>query len=82
VAISVVAQVEDLTAEEDAALLAALDLEGSPPLELSVSAPRIARRQNREFCAAWLGRSSRPVAAPIRQGDSAALGWMALRDRL
>ena len=29
--ISVVAQVEDLTAEEDAALLAALDLEGSPP---------------------------------------------------
>ncbi len=30
-AISVVAQVEDLTAEEDAALLAALDLEGSPP---------------------------------------------------
>jgi hypothetical protein len=31
VAISVVAQVEDLTAEEDAALLAALDLQGSPP---------------------------------------------------
>jgi hypothetical protein len=31
VAISVVAQVEDLTAEEDAALLEALDLEGSPP---------------------------------------------------
>jgi hypothetical protein len=31
VAISVVAQVEDLTAEEDAALLAALDLDGSPP---------------------------------------------------
>lgn len=30
-AISVVAQVEDLTAEEDTALLAALDLEGSPP---------------------------------------------------
>jgi len=31
VAISVVAQVEDLTAGEDAALLAALDLDGSPP---------------------------------------------------
>jgi hypothetical protein len=31
VAISVVAQVQDLTAEEDAALLEALDLEGSPP---------------------------------------------------
>jgi hypothetical protein len=31
VAISVVAQVEDLTAEEDAALLAALDLDSSPP---------------------------------------------------
>lgn len=30
-AISVVAQVEDLTAEEDAALLAALDLDSSPP---------------------------------------------------
>ncbi len=30
-AISVVAQVRDLTAEEDAALLAALDLEGLPP---------------------------------------------------
>lgn len=30
-AISVVVQVEDLTAEEDAALLAALDLKGSPP---------------------------------------------------
>ena len=30
-AISVVAQVEDLTAEEDAALLATLDLEGLPP---------------------------------------------------
>ena len=29
-AISVVAQVEDLTAEEDAALMAALDLDGSP----------------------------------------------------
>ena len=29
--ISVVAQVRDLTAEEDAALLAALDLKGSPP---------------------------------------------------
>jgi hypothetical protein len=31
VTISVVAQVEDLTAEEDAALMAALDLDGSPP---------------------------------------------------
>jgi hypothetical protein len=31
VAISVVAQVRDLTAEEDAALLQALNLEGSPP---------------------------------------------------
>jgi len=31
VAISVVAQVRGLTAEEDAALLEALDLEGSPP---------------------------------------------------
>jgi len=31
VAISVVAQVRDLTAEEDAALLRALNLEGSPP---------------------------------------------------
>jgi hypothetical protein len=31
VAISVAVQVQDLTAEEDAALLAALDLEGSPP---------------------------------------------------
>ena len=31
VAISVVAQVRDLTAEEDAALMEALDLEGSPP---------------------------------------------------
>jgi hypothetical protein len=31
VAISVVTQVEDLTGEEDAALLAALGLEGSPP---------------------------------------------------
>jgi hypothetical protein len=31
VAISVVAQVEDLTAGEDAALMAALDLDGSPP---------------------------------------------------
>ena len=30
-AISVVAQVRDLTAEEDAALVEALDLEGSPP---------------------------------------------------
>ena len=30
-AISVVAQVEDLTAEEDAAFMAALDLDGSPP---------------------------------------------------
>ena len=30
-AIPVVAQVEDLTAEEDAALMAALDLDGSPP---------------------------------------------------
>jgi hypothetical protein len=29
--VSVVAQVQDLTAEEDAALLAALDLDGSPP---------------------------------------------------
>jgi hypothetical protein len=31
VAISVVAQVRDLTVEEDAALLQALNLEGSPP---------------------------------------------------
>jgi hypothetical protein len=31
VTISVVAQVEDLTAGEDAALMAALDLQGSPP---------------------------------------------------
>jgi hypothetical protein len=31
VAISVVAQVRDLTAEEDAALLQALNLEGAPP---------------------------------------------------
>jgi hypothetical protein len=31
VTISVVAQVEDLTSEEDAALMEALDLEGSPP---------------------------------------------------
>ena len=30
-AISVAVQVQDLTAEEDAALLEALDLEGSPP---------------------------------------------------
>jgi hypothetical protein len=30
-AISVAVQVQDLTAEEDAALLQALDLEGSPP---------------------------------------------------
>jgi len=31
VAISVAVQVQDLTAEEDAALLEALDLEGAPP---------------------------------------------------
>lgn len=30
-AISVVAQIQDLTADEDAALVRALDLEGSPP---------------------------------------------------
>jgi hypothetical protein len=31
VPVTVVARIRDLTAEEDAALLAALDLEGSPP---------------------------------------------------
>jgi hypothetical protein len=41
VAISVVAQVEDLTAEEDAALLAALGRDGSPPASHVDLGPRL-----------------------------------------